>query len=122
MTPISTLPDLPWTEWSAAEIAKAPNLVEESDFAWQIGDKFIAGWQYPALAGPAWFWFALTTNLRPMDLRTMMGMVPQLPVNAHTAVARDFEAGIKFAQFFGFKPTGESTSVGGVEYLEFRRG
>lgn len=120
MTPIKTMPDLPWTEQSAKEIAAAgKDLAAASDFAWQVGDLFVAGWYYPALAGPPWFWFALTTNFERRHIRVLNELRPAIPAGATTAVDKDFIAGLRFAQFYGFKPTGETQQDG--QYLVYRR-
>lgn len=118
MIAIETLPDLPWTEQSAAEIAKAPGLVEDSDFAWQVDDLFVAGWHYPVLAGPPWFWFALTENFERKDVRRLLILRPKIPAGAFTAVQRDFVAGHRFAKYFGFQPTGDVVEG---DYLVYRR-
>lgn len=122
MTPINALPDLPWTPQAVKEIERAgPDLIPNSDFAWRVGDLFIAGWAYPTLVGPPWFWFALTTNFERQHVRRLMELRPNIPANAHTAVAQGYAVGDRFARFFGFKPTGETADMGGEPYLLYRR-
>lgn len=115
MIPINHLPDLDWTEQSAREIEKSPTLVEDSDFAWQIDDLFIAGWAYPSLVAPPWFWFALTKKFARKNVRRLMELQPRIPPNAHTLVLRDWGLGERFAKFFGFLPTDEMIRYKDIE-------
>jgi len=121
MTPIKALPDLEWTDQSAKEIALSPGLVEQSDFAWQVGDDFIAGWYYPVFMGPAYFWFALTKVFAGMKLRRLRELQPRLPTNAITYVEDGWEAGDRFARYFKFYPTEETRDVGDSTYRVYRR-
>jgi hypothetical protein len=90
-------------------------------FAYQVDDLFIAGWHYPVLAGPPWFWFALTKDFVGMKLRRLKELQPRIPPNAHTAVELGWQAGDRFARFFGFRPTDQVLEVDGTEYIVYRR-
>jgi len=121
MIQINAVPDLDWTEESQREINRNPELVAESDFAWQIGDWFIAGWHYPVFAGPPWFWFAMTKDFAGMKLRRLQELQPRLPVNCHAAVLKGWTAGERFAKHFGFSPTGDEVTVEDELFLVYRR-
>lgn len=121
MTPIDSLPNLDWTEESAKEIAAHSTLVEDSDFAYQLGDWFVGGWHYPSLIGPPWFWFALAKGADVARIRQLRLLQPRLPADMHTLVRREWTTGDRFARFFGFKPTDEVHVVDGEEYLVYRR-
>lgn len=122
MTPIKTLPELDWTDQAKAEIASQPaDFVANSDFAWQIDDLFIAGWYYPALSSPPWFWFAMTNKFAGMKLRRLYEYQFRIPSGAETSVEAGWEVGDKFAKTFGFVPTGEIFTQNGVQYLKYRR-
>lgn len=122
MIPIKSLPDLPWTEQSAKEIARSPNLVKESDFAWQVDDLFIAGWTYREFTSPPWFWFALTTEFERKHIRRLTELRPMIPSGSLTLVQKGWQVGDRFAKFYGFKPTGEEATEFGDEYLVYGRG
>lgn len=122
MIRIDSLPDLPWTEHSGAEIARAPGLIEESVAAWQIEDLFIAGWCQPNLVGPVWLWFALTERFRPRHVRLMLQLREALPELVYTAVDTEFPAAHRFVRFFGFHSIGETLLVNGCCYTIYRRG
>ncbi len=121
MIQINALPELDWTEQSAKEIARSPTIVEDSDFAYQLGDWFVGGWKYPSFVGPPWFWFALSKQAGVGQLRRLKVLQPMMPADLHTAVLRGWTVGDKFAKWFGFKPTDEVMDIEGEEYLVYRR-
>ena len=68
-----------------------------------------------------WFWFGLTKNARLRDLIDFRALREQIPQGATTAVRSDFEAGHRFATFYGFTRTGFVREHEGASYDVYRR-
>lgn len=122
MNPIKKLPDLPWSSEAAAEIAlTGQDLLDRSDFSWQIGQVAICGLVYSSYTSPPWFWFALAQGVSMRDLIDFRRLEKMIPVGAVTAVRKDRPTSIRFAKFYGFSSMGECRLYDGIEYELFRR-
>ncbi len=122
MKVIKALPDLPWTPHAREEIAMTgPALVAASQVAYAIGNVAIAGLIYTSFTSPPWFWFGLTKNATIRDLIDFRALREQIPQGAETAVRSDFEAGHRFASFYGFSRTGQVRDYSGATYDVYRR-
>lgn len=97
------------------------DLIAASDVAYVIGKVAIAGLIYTSFTSPPWFWFGLTKNARIRDLIDFRALREQIPQGAETAVRSDFEAGHRFASFYGFSRTGLVRDHGGMTYDVYRR-
>lgn len=122
MTEIKSLPDLPYTPQARAEIVMTgPALIAASHVAYKIGEVAIAGLIYTSFTSPPWFWFGLTKNTGIRDLIDFRALREHIPQGAETAVRSDFEAGHRFATFYGFSRTGLVRDYGGTTYDVYRR-
>lgn len=122
MSPIDKLPDLDWNEIARQEIIiTGSNLVSQSDFAYQIGRVAIAGLIYHSYTAPPWFWFALAKNVTFRDLIDFRALREEIPAGALTAIREEWPHAIRFAEFYGFKNTGQERLYGGKTYKIYRR-
>ena len=63
----------------------------------------------------------ITGREKLADLIDFRRLRELIPVGSHTAVLETFEAGHRFAKFYGFSETGESQQHEGKTYLIYRR-
>ena len=107
MKEIKEIPDLAWTEQARREIALTGQaLLDQSDFAWVIGNLAICGLLYRNFLNPPWFWFALTEGITIRDLIDFRRLKELIPQGALTAVDESFGEGMRFARLYGFEDTG----------------
>lgn len=123
MNLIDKLPNFNWSPSALEEItATGREMVEHSDFAYQIGQVAICGLIYRSYLSPPWFWFALAEGVTLRDLidfrRTYMEMIPS---GALTAINENRRENIRFAEFYGFEDTGLVRLYKGVTYKIYRR-
>lgn len=122
MNPIERLPDLDWNEIARQEIiVTGADLVNKSDFAFQIGRVAIAGLIYHNYTSPPWFWFALAKGVTIRDLIDFRAMREEIPLGALTPVCEAWPNAIRFAEFYGFEDTGEKRLLGDKPYKIYRR-
>ena len=120
---VTSLPNWKWKEHSQKEIIlTGEELVETSDFVWQIGNCAVAGFVYTSYLSPPWMWFVLAENVTIGDLVDFRRLVMQaVPQGTHTAVAEDFKLAIRFAKIYGFEPTGEKIIYADRPYIIMRK-
>lgn len=122
MNPIDKLPDLDWNEIARQEIIiTGANIVAQSDFAYQIGKVAIAGLIYHNYISPPWFWFALAKGVTLRDLIDFRALREQIPFGSMTAICEEWPNAVRFAEFYGFKDTGEKRLYGDKPYKIYRR-
>jgi hypothetical protein len=122
MNPIKKLPDLDWDDIAKREIiVTGENLVEQSDYAYQIGRVAIAGLIYYSYTSAPWFWFALAKGVTIRDLIDFRRLQEEIPIGSMTAVRTDRVEALRFARFYGFEETGELRTLGNTTYKLFRR-
>lgn len=122
MSPIDHLPNLDWNEIARNEIiVTGANLIAQSDFAYQIGRVAIAGLIYHNYTSPPWFWFALAKGVTMRDLIDFRALKEEIPLGALTAVCDEWPNAVRFAEFYGFVPTGEERLYGDKHYKIYRR-
>lgn len=122
MNRIDKLPPLNWTDTAREEIAiSGASLVEQSDFAYQIGTFAVAGLVYTSYTSPPIFWFALAKGVGLRQLIDFRRLKEEIPVGAVTYIRADRPKAIRFAEFYGFEFTGFSVVVSDVTYNLFRR-
>lgn len=122
MNPISKIPALKWSPIAAEEIAlTGQQLLDQSDFTWQVGQVAICGLIYSNYLRPPWFWFALAEGATMRDLIDFRRLAQLIPEGAMTAVRSDRPTAIRFAEFYGFSDTGTWRGHGGFDYKIFRR-
>lgn len=122
MNPIKHLPDLEWSDIAEREIIVAgEGLIEQSDFAYQIGRVAIAGLIYRSYVAPPWFWFALAKGVTLRDLIDFRALREQIPQGSLTAVCKEWPHSIRFAEFYGFEYTNSDRICGDRTYKIYRR-
>lgn len=124
MTPIDRLPPLDWSDIAREQIALEPDadaLVQRSTVAVRIRDVLSAGLVYENLVSPPWFWFLLAKGVTLRDLIDFRRLRDEIPEGALTGVVADDQAAIRFAEFYGFVPTGESVDYAGRVLKIYRR-
>lgn len=102
-------------------IVSGKELLDMSDFAWRIGAVAIVGLIYHSLVNPPWMWFALGNNVTLRDLIDFRRMQEMIPTGTLTAVDEEFKQGHRFAEFYGFRRTGEVKFHKDRTYLVYRR-
>lgn len=119
---VVSLPDLDWITNARDEIAASgQDFVSETDFIWQIGNVAVAGFMYHTLLSAPWMWFVLARGISIGDLLDFRRLAEEIPLGTQTAVRADYLAGLRFAKFYGFKPTGQVHEHGRNNYMIFRR-
>lgn len=123
MSPISALPPLDWSDTAFQEIElTGDQLVQQSDCAYRLGNIGVCGLIYSSYTAPPWLWFALAKDVRVGDLldfkRRLEALIPQ---GTLTGIHADFKSGIRFAEFYGFEPTGQVAPHGGHDYIIYRK-
>lgn len=122
MSRIESLPDFDWTDQARKEILlTGQNLLNETDFAFSVGDVAVCGLIYPTFSNPPWFWFALARGITLRHLIDFRRLARHIPVGTYTAVEDTFEVGIRFAKFYGFEDTEVAELQGQTVYKIFRR-
>jgi len=97
-------------------------LLRQSDFMWRLGDVAICGLVYSTFTSPPWMWFALAKGVTLRDLIDFRRLAELIPPGTTTGVRADLPVPIRFAEFYGFKPTGAVHEHEGHEFKIFRRG
>lgn len=119
---ITGLPNWQWKDNSEKEIAiTGDQLVEMSDFVWRVGNVAVAGFIHASYTSPPWMWFVLADKVRFSDLVDFRRLEKQIPKGTLTAVADEFEVGIKFARFYGFQEIGETITHLDRQYRIMRK-
>lgn len=122
MNPIKELPAWDWTEHARKEIiVSGPDLLTQSDFAWEVGGVAICGLIYNNYCAPPWMWFAIRKGVELRHLLDFRRYAEFIPKGTTTAVLEDFDTGIRFAQLYGFIPTKLVIPHGDQFYIVFRR-
>lgn len=119
---IKTLPDWQWLEQSEREIAASgTEIVDETDFVWQIGNAAVIGFMYHNMLCAPWMWFVLAKGITIGDLVDFRRLCKLIPPGTLTAVQADYERGLKFAQLYEFEDTGQTLQAHSLDYKIFRR-
>lgn len=126
---IETLPELDWSEQAAKELETSKAYLRETEGvelqlvvgAFVFG---VVGISYATLLGRPWVWFLGSRsleNITRFELKQLQEAAELLPRMAYTAVEKSFVAGLRFAEFLGFVPSGNEIIVGDITYLEYER-
>lgn len=119
---VTALPNLPWTQHGQEEITMTgEELIDISDFVWQIGNAAVAGFIYRSYTSPPWMWFVLAEGTTVADLVDLRRLSRNIPQGTMTAVAAEFKVGIRFAKLYGFELTGEKRKYFDRDYLLMRK-
>jgi hypothetical protein len=119
---ITGLPDWRWKPNSEKEISlTGEQLVNISDFVWRVGVVAVAGFIHASFTSPPWMWFLLAEGVKVADLIDFRRLAEKIPLGTLTAVADNFELGLKFAKIYGFVDTGETAEDHGRLYKIMRK-
>lgn len=119
---IDHLPDLPWSEQALFEQdLHGMAHVEQATRMYQVGQSAVLGFTHSSLTSPPWLWFMLAREVLMSDLKALKRSTFRIPTGTRTCVQSGYEVGERFAQFFGFVPTGDSFTLQGMHYNIFRR-
>jgi hypothetical protein len=118
----NNLPDWQWKENSVREILiTGEDLLETSDFVWQIGQVCVVGFIYSSLLSAPWMWFLLADKVTVADLVDFRRLAQMIPKGTMTAVGADFAVGLRFAKLYGFQETGEEIPYADRVYRVMRK-
>jgi len=129
------IPNIRFAEYSFAEYKKAESQIASieqiSEDIWSLdsnGDPLlVAGIIRPSLLARPRLWFLLALSF--MDntswhLRLLREMTKELDKRygtVETSVQADWDVGLRFARFCGFRPTGQLYSFNDVTYMVLER-
>ena len=119
---ISSLPNWKWKANSELELGLAdPRLIASSDFIWRVGNVAVVGFMHESFISPPWMWFLLADNVRLADLIDFRRLALMIPKGTLTAVAKDFEVGLRFAKVYDFVEMDEEVVDSGRHYKLMRK-
>lgn len=118
MNRIKKLPELNWSQTAKDQLAMTgEELVLESTLAFQLREAACVGLIYHSLTAPPWLWFLLAEGVSFGDLIDMRRKQELIPRGTMTAVDAGDNVALRFANFYGFRETGQSADYGGYKYL-----
>lgn len=121
MNRIESLPELEWSETAKRQIeAFGASVVQMSEVAYRIGDVAVAGLIYSTYTSPPWFWFALAKGVTMRHLIDFRRLQDRIPRGSLTGVEENTIA-MRFADFYGFRRTGEIREHEGTHYNIMRK-
>lgn len=105
---IAALPNWRWLPQSAKEISlTGTQLVNESDFVYQIGNVAVVGFIYTNYTSPPWMWFVISENIGIGDLVDFRKKAELIPTGTLTGVEIGNKVAMKFAKLYNFEETDE---------------
>lgn len=123
MKEIKALPELEWCARAKKQMNETDPaaLLATSQVAYQIGNAAIVGLIYTSMLGPPWLWFALADNVSFGDLIDLRRAQEKIPKGTLTSVELGDEIAIRFATFYGFRPTGQKHKNGDSVFAIMRK-
>lgn len=127
MTPIKSIANLPDLDWSdiaqreMLDVQTREELIDKSQFMWQLGDVAVCGFVYRTFTNPPWMWFALARGVTLRHLIDFRALAMQIPKGTLTTVRSDFRVGHRFAQFYGFENLTDTVLHEDIMYTLYRK-
>lgn len=116
---INELPSFDWSDLARLEMQEhGLDLIRQTDRMWRVGNVAVCGLIWSSFYQPPWMWFALGKGVTVRELLDFRGLARLIPAGTTTGVRKDQKGALRFAELYGFCPTGDEAG----DYRIYRKG